>query len=484
MPGFSDIVLGNWNALKNIFNNVSDIIVRDNYEDALKQLQPFRQAKQDRDRYYSLSEKINNVDFNKIPTTKQLDTEGIDTNSYAFQNLADTEAYKTFYDAYKKKNPTYDGKTPIDIKEFNNYLNEYPEYRNELREKGIFKPMKETVKRDDNEILSDIYANAGMTPDDVSFYNSYKTKVDSEITRQNQQLAQFVNTWTPYLISSGELGKTDLDLLTKQAAAYGLQKPEAIKYEYKTVGNNLVKINPTNGKYEIIQIPTTGKEKKQSLNDLSANDLKKLTFDDLMKYPTQEIYNHIGDYSKEIQDKIYEQYPDWKDVEKTSSRSGSPHSGKKRSGSKAPKLDLGNIDFGDETTPTTPDTSTPTTHTTGAEDYGGDTRPYFDFSKTNQFIDNALKKNQEKAEDWKINGADYNQQVQKVADDVIQLINAYKIAVKGKKTQLAETIKDKARQYLLELEDAGFMMDVVKQARDSLADRMGVSYILKSERGN
>ena len=283
MPDFSDIVLGNWNALKNIFNNVSDIIVRDNYEDALKQLQPFRQAKQDRDRYYSLSEKINNVDFNKIPTTKQLDTEGIDTNSYAFQNLADTEAYKTFYDAYKKKNPTYDGKTPIDIKEFSNYLNEYPEYRNELRDKGIFKPMKETVKRDDNEILSDIYANAGMTPDDVSFYNSYKTKVDSEITRQNQQLAQFVNTWTPYLISSGELGKTDLDLLTKQAAAYGLQKPEAIKYEYKAVGNNLVKINPTNGKYEIIQIPTTGKEKKQSLNDLSANDLKKLTFDDLTK---------------------------------------------------------------------------------------------------------------------------------------------------------------------------------------------------------
>ena len=308
MP-INDVILKNWALLDNAFKNIEDVIVDDNYNKVLERLQPFREDKQKRDTFLQIQNKLSTTDASLIPQTKDGTAEGLDTKGYAFANLDQTNAWKGFAEAYAKKNPQYDGKSPIDVNEFKSYLQEYPQHQDELRTAGILKQMPVKTPKTEEEYLNDYYTKAGLTPEQVKFYNDYKKEM-TPATTQNEKLANFVSGYAPYLVSDGKNADSRLKYLGNIAGTLGFTDPKADEYEYKEVGGNLVKINKRTNKAEIIKVKADAQLK---LNTMNASDMSKLTSDQILQnFSTDEIFAHRFDFAPEILAKLYETYPQWK----------------------------------------------------------------------------------------------------------------------------------------------------------------------------
>lgn len=314
----NDIILKNWGMLNEAFRNIEDVIVEDNYNKVLQKLEPYRQEKQNRDRFLNIYNRLGSVDTSKIDPTKDAELEGIDTKGYAFANLNETQAWKTFTDSYKKKNPNYDGSSPIDIGEFQSYLKEYPQYNDELKQAGIIKMLPTKINKTEEEYMNDYYTQAGLTPAEVKWYNDYKQSMIPAAT-QNEKLSSFLTQYAPYLVSGGDLKDSRLKYLSNMAGTLALTDPKADDYDYREVGGQLVKINKRTNKVEIIPV----KNSKTALKDYTANEIRKMTFEQVMStFNSADIGKYLYDFSPEVRDKLFETFPDWKPEENTGGKKG------------------------------------------------------------------------------------------------------------------------------------------------------------------
>lgn len=116
---------------------------------------------------------------------------------------------------------------------------------------------------------------------------------------------------------------------------------ETPEYQYIETPNGIERINKKTGETKTIkEYPKEIKpEKRKGLSDYTKSEFQSLQLEDLENFTPTELYKHLYDFSPEIRDKLLEQFPEWKEEEKTKvGRTG------RRSGVKIPKLQPKGVD--------------------------------------------------------------------------------------------------------------------------------------------
>ena len=323
--------------IESLFGKVDDSITMGTYKDAVEGLKKLEKTKSEYDRFNRLNKGIRGV--NLAPTDIYQPTNDFDIQGTGAQ-LNETDAVKnyakTLQDAFNSQatqtdeagNPIVPEQPKVTPEGFKEYLKNNPADYQSLQQLGYVKPIY--TKLEDQKIHDLMYQKAGFQPEDVQFYNEFK-KRNFDPTEYNQKIQNMVLDNYPGLVSTGSVKDFYAKLYGNKAGMLDIKEPKSPDYKFMDLKDGKLLRYTSDGNYEVIG--DGAEQKKKRLKDLSATEVDKLTFENLISgYAPAELFASLYDFSPEIRAKLIEKYPEWKpeeDVLKTGSRTRSRSYGRK-----------------------------------------------------------------------------------------------------------------------------------------------------------
>lgn len=231
--------------VQKLIGNIDDVVSINDFDKAMEKLNKLKQFKSDVDRFNKLKNKFFAVDKSKIPTTRDIDEEGI--NPDYFDILPDEmipqqlKEYKMYQDRLKGE----DGKLIKEPVSFNDYLKQVPGFYDDLKVKhpGAFTVNKKQVPLTDEEMQAEYNKLTGLSDEDIQFYMANKDVFTP--SENNRYLEELIRQETPNLVSRGNLGNTLAERFQNEAMmnALNTKQPE-YKYHFDNNGN-MIYFDPT-----------------------------------------------------------------------------------------------------------------------------------------------------------------------------------------------------------------------------------------------
>jgi len=268
MGAFDEFITKHGTDLDEALGNVEDNRIRTStFEEAMKQLDEKQQDKTNTKRYWDIVNRMGSIDYATLPTTKKSSYVDFDPEHPDFQlpDKSSNEAikqYNAYLQAFSETNddgtPKYSGKA-LNMKD---YFEKYPSLKEYLDE-GHFKTFEKEEEISTDELRDAAYQSAGLTPDDVAFYDERKNKIET-INAYNQKIKRMVAGMYPRLVSKkGKVGDFYAKMFGQTADEMQLNQPEPVKqkvkYEYKD--GKLIAINENTGSVKVTDVEKKPKTK-------------------------------------------------------------------------------------------------------------------------------------------------------------------------------------------------------------------------------
>lgn len=342
-------------VIDSIIGNLGDIRVKRNLKDALAELNGFQKERDDYSKFMTMSDSLSRVKLTNEDLYKPNgDYSVVDTTGA----ISNTDAYKEYSRIIDENNTKVnEGDTSLSMLEatpdsFKQFITSNPQYYKELTDKGHINLDKTPIAPEE---LDKIYfEKAGIKdPNDVQFYTEY-SKNKFNPNNYNERLLKFIYGKEDDLTSQGTLADTQYKKLLQFAGLLNIS-PQTTSNEdpLKKLSPDKWKVGNYNGvpywyadvyddktrqwTKQYIQ-PLTEEEakknkvnQKKKLSDFTVDEFKNTSYDDLIKnYSASDLYDNFNQLPKEIQDKLYEAFPDWKAEDMTGLKKGK--SGRKSKG--------------------------------------------------------------------------------------------------------------------------------------------------------
>lgn len=318
MPNFWDKYQGERDKLA---GNISDITRFGNYQEALDDLQKLRDDEQQLRRVGDLRRKLKSVDKNVLPRFREEDTPELNPDYFEMlqgtspENLppeiSNYDNYAKFIEEQKDPNKT--------VKTFDEYLTTMGVKDAFMQgNPGAYRTGKKQVPLTQEEIDQEYYKQAGLSPEDVQFFNEYK---DKNIGTHNKALEQFMLEHGPSLRSSGSMGNTYEEDLKKQLSSMMLEEPAPTKYEIKIdeKSGNIIYFNPQDPNDRQV-VKYANPEKKPEKNTISK--YQQMTLEEAMNLPEGEIEDAIFYFSEDVRNALKSQFPVLQNIEDKAFKTG------------------------------------------------------------------------------------------------------------------------------------------------------------------
>ena len=339
-----------------ILGNRDDIRVKKNLAEAYAELKPYEQEYNDQQKFRKMSQQVYSVKLDNTDKVKQVPDWNITGNDESLGKTNALTKFKEYLDTPEAKTSGA-GYDNVSLKK---YLTDNPEHMAELQAQNLVSPTTRLEAVTNDELKARIYQKAGFTPEDMQFYDSRKSKAPNS-DEHNNRLLNMIYGKHADLVSRGGLKSSLWDLYGKRAERLAMTTP---KFGFQKIGDKLYKyddqgnmelvdggekektiqdirsmsdndlINSTPEQLKSYYSVLNGKQKQLAkelypslegttdMADLTAEQLGKLSYDDLVKkYSTKEIYGIIEDVAPDVRAKLYEKYPEWK-PDPTKSRTG------------------------------------------------------------------------------------------------------------------------------------------------------------------
>jgi hypothetical protein len=311
--------------------NVNDILVTNNYGKAQKHIEDIRQ-KQDKVKKFTVyNYALNNT--NLAPEDYYKTDKGFELN----EGYETSKAYQDYVKAIDENNKTTGNIKAPDPTEFKSFVTQKPEYYEELYKNGQLKQNKVPLTTD--ELKLKMYEKAGIKPEDIGWFSEMSNTFDPNA--ENRRLNELIINKTPQLTSIyGKLGDKYAQLFAREVSQY-LNQPQNFENPLSKSKPSEWELTENNGKYywttdifdpkkqewtkKITRIETDKKiidewdrkhsAKPKDIADYTAKELRDMDFDKLISTfnPESELKPHFDDFSPEIQNKLYEMFPKWKE---------------------------------------------------------------------------------------------------------------------------------------------------------------------------
>lgn len=248
--------------LKDVFGNLENLIAKNNYTDALRVLKnKYEEPYNKEQRYRKVLDSLRSVSL--VDNDYYNTTKGID---YDNPEILKSNAYQQYLDKYltpyreKLDKPQAEGQTTPPQLTFEQYIAQDPVLQNEITSKFL-KENKELLS--DEDITNLKFQKAGLNPDDIEFFKSYKP---INVGEHNKRLSSLLLDNYPYLISSGSSGDSYAKLFGSALQDFSLPELKNRNYEIRVdeKSGNVLFIDPETGSVikKPYMIPSEQKEKK------------------------------------------------------------------------------------------------------------------------------------------------------------------------------------------------------------------------------
>ena len=268
MPGwFDNFVKENSADILSAEGNIEDYIrLPKTLEESQKILNNMQLEHDKTKKFWDISNKLQGIDYDTVPTTKKVDGMELDPEHPDFKIPDKSEnpaviKYRKYVADHSEKDaegkPLYDG----EALDFKTYLDKNPDLKAYIGEQHYRKKTDE-VALTPEEYKLEAYKGAGLNDNDIKFYDENKSSIDN-ITDYNQKVQNMLLGMYPNLISrKGKMG----DMYGKIAEQRGQNlminegAPVKHKFGFKDVGGKVLKYDEGTGNYKVLDIDSNKKK--------------------------------------------------------------------------------------------------------------------------------------------------------------------------------------------------------------------------------
>jgi len=195
MGDFVKALRDNAGLLQEFFGRLDDIRASNTYDEYVAELKDEEQRKLANIRFLGLAKRVRDTPFSLDDDVLYNTTEEADYSNATVYGSNAYKEYSTYLNSFTeddiKNNPTQ-------IQKFDDFVKGNADYKTELKNLGIISD-KKTLKSPE-EIKKYQYEQAKLTPEEISFFESYKPE---DIQQHNYDLSKLAPNYTK-LISKGE----------------------------------------------------------------------------------------------------------------------------------------------------------------------------------------------------------------------------------------------------------------------------------------
>ena len=245
-------------SVESFIGAVRNKVTFDSLKDVLGHLNEIKTYRDSVNKIGDIVWRMNTVDKNDIPRTKEQVTEHVDPDFAKYYSPEELDAipgikeYTQYSKSQKDKNE--------DIESLESYLSHRPDLYKQLHDndsyKHLWKQESTQVPVNNDELKANWLLAAGISPDEYKWFLDNKDKYSA--TKLQSQLHDIEMETVPYFLGRGEEGKQYAGLLSSEIAELG--KTQAPKFHLEKLGDDLYRVDDLTG--GATKIATgTGKEK-------------------------------------------------------------------------------------------------------------------------------------------------------------------------------------------------------------------------------
>lgn len=251
MGKFAKAVRRNQDLINSFMGSVDNIRATVRFKDVMNDFGKMEQERNEQMRFGEITNRLRGVELTE-------DDAVVEERSFnpGFV-ISNSKSYKD-YDMFKIMDQTYE-----------DYLEKFKDRYPDEYEKAYKVNLREASPED---IEMRMFEKAGLQPEDVEFFNTYKQKMKDERMPYNARLKDMMYKNMPGLYSRGSMGsrlQEDAYRIGENMMIPEMKPPE---WQFLPVGDNVMKINKSEGSYELIE-GINAKEKRNVLQDQILNNI-------------------------------------------------------------------------------------------------------------------------------------------------------------------------------------------------------------------
>lgn len=233
----SKALRNNRDLISHMFGGLENIIATTNFNDIMDKFEEIEKKENEYNRFSTINRKLFGVNLGDDELVRKEET---------FNPSADYQNYKSYAD-WQKMASLYPKEGMIQPQAYQDFIKQNKGiYEDEY--KGLYTSNEIPLTKD--ELTAKRFEKAGLSPEDVMFYNEYLKKKGDVPVDFNRDLTNLLTSNLYGLQSRGSRGNSLVDLAMRRATGLMRKEPKPVEWGIFTDGNKNVwqydKNNPSN----------------------------------------------------------------------------------------------------------------------------------------------------------------------------------------------------------------------------------------------